>query len=86
MLKAGGLFIFTTHDRNHPEHKRLWSSELNVWSQNMQDQRLHEFGDLIIQRKSKRNLSAHPKLKKEIMDLVSKIGFENFYLQKIDLI
>jgi len=75
VLKAGGLFIFTTHDRKHPEHKRLWASELNIWSQNMQDKRLHEFGDLIIQRKGKETY-LHIPTQNEIIDLMGKIGFD----------
>lgn len=45
VLVPGGAFVFTTHDRHSPAHKRLWKEEERRWAAGKQDKELLEFGD-----------------------------------------
>jgi len=49
VLKKGGIFIFTTHERygKHLEHKSHWDRQELLWEESGQDSRLYEFGDII---------------------------------------
>jgi ubiquinone/menaquinone biosynthesis C-methylase UbiE len=48
VLKPGGMFIFTTHDRERAsEHRTFWKQEKERWSLGGQDPRFHEFGDMV---------------------------------------
>ena len=49
VLRPGGHFIFTTHERYAaPEFVSFWEDERGRWEKGTQDQRLLEFGDRII--------------------------------------
>ncbi len=45
VVKPGGLFVFTTHDRQLPAHRRMWKAEAARWDAGKQDRSLLEFGD-----------------------------------------
>ena len=45
VLKKGGRFVFTTHDRAFPKWKKFWSVEKKKWRNGQQDQSLIDFGD-----------------------------------------
>ena len=48
VLKGGGYFIFTTHDRDEePQYYDFWKAEAQRWENGRQNPKLHEFGDLI---------------------------------------
>ncbi len=49
VLNKGGVLIFTTHDRNNGDRRyiKLWEEEKALWDKNKQDERLHEFGDVL---------------------------------------
>jgi ubiquinone/menaquinone biosynthesis C-methylase UbiE len=47
VLKSGGRFIFTGHDRLLSNQKRHWSKEEPDWTKNVQDKRKTDFGDVI---------------------------------------
>lgn len=45
VLKNGGIFIFTGHDRNVPARKAHWREERARWENRSRDAALDEFGD-----------------------------------------
>ncbi len=45
VLRPGGLFVFTSHDRDHPRHREFWAGESKRWSEGRQMSRLVEYGD-----------------------------------------
>lgn len=45
VVRTGGYFVFTTHDRNNPRQKKFWQEEAERWAAGEQDPRLVEFGD-----------------------------------------
>ena len=47
ILKENGIFIFTTHDIKNSKYKKFWELEKIKWTNNLQDKRLTEFGDII---------------------------------------
>ena len=53
VLKAEGIFIFTTHDREKSTaYFDFWKAETERWAAGDQDPRLFEFGDLITNSKN----------------------------------
>lgn len=48
VLKDGGYFIFTAHDRNNPEFKKFWEEELLRWEKGINNKELEIYGDMII--------------------------------------
>ena len=48
VLRPGGHFVFTTHDRASPRFIEFWREERARWDRGEQDSRLVEFGDRII--------------------------------------
>jgi ubiquinone/menaquinone biosynthesis C-methylase UbiE len=45
VLKPGGHFIFTTHDRENPHHREFWAEQERIWARGEQDAQLEDFGD-----------------------------------------
>lgn len=45
LCRAGGIFIFTSHDREDPAEARAWRDEAARWARGEQDPRLLDFGD-----------------------------------------
>ena len=53
VLANGGLFIFTTYDRDgNKSYENFWKNEKKKWEDGTQDKRLHEYGDLITSSKN----------------------------------
>ena len=48
VLRPGGHFLFTTHDRDDPKFRQFWIEERARWDAGEQDPQLIEFGDLVI--------------------------------------
>ena len=48
VLRPGGHFIFTTHDRGFPRYAEFWCDERARWDRREQDPRLIEFGDMVV--------------------------------------
>lgn len=47
VMRPGGWFVFTTHDRNASEHPSYWKAETRRWRVGQQDPDLLDFGDRI---------------------------------------
>ncbi len=78
VLKVGGIFIFTTHDRaQEPQFFDFWKSEEQKWANGNQRTDLYEFGDLITFSKNEtREIFIHIPIQSEIEAFVRKGGFE----------
>lgn len=46
VLKPGGWFVFTGHDRNRHGRRRFWKDEAKLWQKGLQHPQVQEFGDL----------------------------------------
>lgn len=45
VLRPGGFFVFTTHDRSNRRFREFWEAEVRRWMKGEQDPRLVELGD-----------------------------------------
>jgi ubiquinone/menaquinone biosynthesis C-methylase UbiE len=45
VIRPGGAFVFTTHDRQNPRFKKFWRQEQERWNKGKQKPELLEFGD-----------------------------------------
>jgi ubiquinone/menaquinone biosynthesis C-methylase UbiE len=45
VIRPGGAFVFTTHDRHNPRFKKFWRQEQERWNKGKQQPELMEFGD-----------------------------------------
>ena len=48
VLRPGGHFLFTTHDRDDPEFEEFWKEERARWDAGGQDPHLIDFGDRVV--------------------------------------
>ncbi|MFK7904727.1 MAG: class I SAM-dependent methyltransferase [Chitinophagales bacterium] len=78
VLKRGGVFIFTTHDReNDPLYFDFWKEEEKKWAEGEQRTDLYEFGDIISFSKNEiGRIFIHIPIQSEVEDFVQKAGFE----------
>ncbi len=78
VLKNGGTFIFTTHDRaREKEFFEFWKTEKEKWDQGTQNPSLYEFGDLVTTSKNEsREIFIHIPIEKEITDWLNQHHFE----------
>lgn len=84
ILKKGGHFIFTTHDRSkESSYFTFWEEEKRRWEHGEQDSILHEYGDVITKSKNEiREIYIHIPDKSEVTRWVEENGFrviETFY-------
>ena len=79
VLKKGGHFIFTAHDRSFDtEYFEFWREQEMVWRKGLQDKRLQEFGDVITvpDRNTQREVFIHIPTKDEVLELLDKSNFQ----------
>jgi len=84
VLIPGGVFLFTTHDRDsEPAYLSFWEEQRQLWEEGKQDERLFEFGDLITTSKNETApIFIHIPDRPEIEAFVGASGFklvETFY-------
>lgn len=76
VLRPGGLFVFTTHDREDSfQDKLFWKQEKLRFENGTNDKRLTEFGDRIIEEAGE-ELFVHIPTTKEVYSLLDKCGFD----------
>lgn len=46
VLVPGAFFVFTTHDRANPKHRKFWQDERRRWDNGQQSPACDEFGDV----------------------------------------
>lgn len=78
VLRAGGIFIFTTHDRENTEkYREFWHLEQQKWERGQQSTALYEFGDLItLSHNETREIFIHIPDMAEVEDALTSTGFE----------
>lgn len=76
LLKPGGHFIFTTHDREIEIQLEpvYWKLQKNAWENGKNEPGLFEFGDLYAQFKHSRSY-LHIPTRNEVIELLNKGGF-----------
>ncbi len=84
VLKADGIFIFTTHDRDAaPEFFSVWEEQKQIWAAGTQNEQLFDYGDLITHSKNEpREIYIHIPDRAEVESALSTAGFdliETFY-------
>ena len=84
VLQPGGIFVFTTHDRDaDKKFLDFWEEEKKIWSRGEQDKRLYEFGDRIAKSKNeKRDIFIHIPDREEVLTCLEEadlICVEDFY-------
>ncbi len=47
VIRPGSYFIFTTHDRENPKHRKYWTRERKIWNADKQHAEYDDFGDRI---------------------------------------
>jgi len=84
VLKPGGLFLFTTHDREQDENYfAFWREEKERWEKGEQKLELYTFGDIIATSKNEEKpIFIHIPNQKEVQGFLVRGGFsilETFY-------
>lgn len=76
LLKEGGIFIFTAHDREieMKEQPQFWQHEKKRWSDGKRVDGLFEFGDLLLNFKISRSYLHIPE-RSHILELLEMAGF-----------
>ena len=81
VLKKGGHFIFTTHDRGEDKaFLEFWKNEEKLWRNGKQNPRLFEFGDIL--SPLSKGTFIHIPTKIEVVKLIEKLDLkliEDFY-------
>ena len=88
ILKPGGIYIFTTHDRNkEPHYFKFWKEEKERWNKGLQNAQLYEFGDIIGPSKNEvRDIYLHIPNQNEVAEWLEVNGFkvlETFYRNEL---
>ena len=75
MLRRGGVFIFTTHDRyGSDDFTEFWREEEARWKRGEQDPRLVEFGDRIVIDDGRTETFLHIPTRAEVERAVERAG------------
>ncbi len=74
VLKEGGYFVFTTHDRGLLKRRVFWIEEKKRWKEGVQDPELEEYGDRLFDSPDGK-IFMHIPTVKEIKDLLKEVGF-----------
>jgi ubiquinone/menaquinone biosynthesis C-methylase UbiE len=74
VLKTGGIFIFTTHDRDVERNREYWEAERKQWLHKSQNPDLDDFGD-VFYRGEHGNIFIHSPVRSEIEDALKDAGF-----------
>lgn len=74
VLKFGGVFVFTTHERDVPENADYWSAEEKQWRHSCQNPVLDDFGD-VFYKGDHGNVFIHSPTDSEISAALFEAGF-----------
>ncbi len=74
VLRPGGWFIFTTHDRHLRRFKKFWKKEKALWRDGYQKEQLNDFGDRF-EDTPLGGLFIHVPITEEMRDALKLAGF-----------
>ena len=74
ILRPGGHFVFTTHDREHWRLRDFCTRQARMWSEGRQDARLREFGDNLFESPVG-TIFMHLPDREEVISLLEEAGF-----------
>lgn len=75
ILKPGGIFAFTTHNRGAKRNAHYWENEKKQWQSNSQQPVLDDFGDIFYEGEHG-NIFIHSPSREEIELALSEAGFD----------
>jgi len=75
VLRRGGYFDFTSHDRDAAKWKKFWKRERMIWRKGRQKQELLEFGDRF-EETDMGELFIHVPTREEVRKDLRKVGFK----------
>lgn len=76
VLKSEGILIFTAHNINaDSNYKKFWENQKYLWDNGLNDNRLHEFGDIIDTEISKDDSFMHFPSDDEVSEMAEICGF-----------
>lgn len=81
VLKPGGVFAFTTHDRDAEKNRDYWQMEARRWAHGVQYKKLDEFGDIVYDSYAG-SVYIHSPLMEEVRADISAAGFEISFCRK----
>jgi ubiquinone/menaquinone biosynthesis C-methylase UbiE len=75
VLTPGARFIFTTHDRDNPHHRKYWEEQSHLWAAGLRDPCLEDFGDRY-EETPLGMLFIHIPIRSEIKEDITATGFK----------
>lgn len=75
VLRPGGHFVFTTHDRDSARLKEFFAQQAAIWEAGKQDRRLREFGDNLFDS-SEGTIFMHLPDRAEVKRMLDGVGFD----------
>lgn len=78
ILRRGGRFIFTTHDRDAPRNRDYWNAEKRQWATGSQQPSLDEFGDIFYEG-DHGGIYIHSPARAEIESALTNAGFASIF-------
>ncbi len=76
VLKPGGWFVFTGHDRNRHGRRSFWKEEGKLWRKGLQHPQISEFGDLFYESDGGYWMFIHAADSREVQSDLEAVGFE----------
>ncbi len=76
VLRPGGAFVFTTHDREHRSLRELFAMQQQIWARGEQPADLNEFGDNFF-RAPEGDVFMHLPDRSEVLEDLAATGFEH---------
>lgn len=75
VVRPGGYFAFTSHDRDHYTSRSYWTAEAERWRTGAQNPALAEFGDRIVESDIGRHF-IHVPSRPEVLEDLASAGWE----------
>jgi len=75
VVRPGGWFVFTGHDRDRHGRKSFWREEAKRWREGRQHPQVHEFGDLYYQAEEGYWMYIHAANSEEVAADLAAAGF-----------
>lgn len=86
VLKDEGYFIFSTPYIDNKLNSEFWRSEKGKWDKYKNDNRLYEFGDLLLEEFDIKDIFVHIPSISEVIECLTESGFELVdYVPRLDI-